>query len=100
MPYAALALSLLVLSNPSHPAAADPAAHILAAPAPEGLTVSVADWRYGDWEEDDKDNVAPPEDRDDRYGNDDDDGGGDSANGPSDDDDGWSLDPYEHTERA
>ncbi len=99
MPIAALILSLLVLAGPSHAAAAGEAtARALAAPAPMNLAVAFGDRSFGDWEEDDRDNVAPRDDRDESYGDDDDQD--DSAHGPDDDDDGWDLDPYERTERA
>ena len=99
MPFAVLVLPRLVLAGPPHAApAADPAAYVLAAPTAGSLTLAFDDRSYGDREEDDRDNLAPPEDRDERYGNDDDQD--DSAHGPGDDDDGWDLDPYERTERA
>jgi hypothetical protein len=100
MPFAAFVLPLLVLASPPHAAAAgdDLAAYVLAAPTAGSLTLAFDDRGYGDREEDDPDNVAPPDDRSERYGDDDDQD--DSAHGPGDDDDGWDLNPYERTERA
>jgi len=98
MPFAVLVLPLLVLAGSPHAAAAgDLAAYVRAAPT-GSLALAFDDSGYGDREEDDRDNVAPPDDRSEQYGNDDDQD--DSAHGPGDDDDGWDLDPYERTERA
>lgn len=95
MPFAALALALLVLSGPA--AAGDAAKQGLTPATPQSLTLAFDDEAYGSRDDDDEES-APPGDRDPGYDNDDD--GDDSAHGPADDDDGWDIDEYEHSERA
>jgi hypothetical protein len=101
MPFAALAVALLVLSGPLDPAAADgPSKSALAQPAPGSLMLAFDDEIRGFRDDDDDDEDAVPDDHDYSYGDDDDDDDeGDSAHGP-DDDDGWDIDEYERSERA
>jgi hypothetical protein len=95
MPFAALALALLVLSGPA--AAHDAAKSSLLPATSQSLMLAFDDEAYGNRNDDDEESV-PPADRD--YGYDNDDDGDDSAHGPADDDDGWDIDEYEHSERA
>lgn len=97
MPFAALAVALLVLAGPVGTAAAgDLSKPSLAQPVPVSLLLAFDDNVYGDRDDDEDDNASPDNFN---YGDNDDDED-DSAHGPGDDDDGWDIDPYERSERA
>lgn len=100
MPFAVLAVALLMLS--ALPASADPAETDIRATRslPAGVTLAFDDDVYG--ERGDGDDLrGQPEDRDFLYGDDNDDSDDDSANAPDDDDDdGWDVDPLNRSERA
>jgi hypothetical protein len=101
MPFAVLAVALLILSGLSGPidtaAAGDPARPVLAHPAPT-LLLAFDDDVFGDRDDDDEER-ADPRDHDNRYDDDANDDDDDSARGPDDDDD-WDVDQYPRGERA
>lgn len=95
MPLPALAVTLLLVSNPT-----------LAGPPQQAsllkdngrLVLAYDDNVYGNRDDDDDESAAPDEHG--RSYEDDGNDESDSAHGPDDDDDGWDLPEYEHSERA
>lgn len=99
MPFAALALALLVLSSPFEPATAGSSAkRALAAQPPASLLLAFDDEARGNR----ADEEDPPyaEDPNFNYGYEGDDDEDNSAHGPGDDDDGWDVDDSVRSERA